>query len=61
LVDSNTADQLEYENAVKQVRDAVREMRAEGTNFSNKKERKAFTDNIISTAKRLAHDKRIWD
>ena len=61
MVDSNTEDQLKYEEAIMEIRNAVRELRAQGTDFSKKAVRKAFTDNIIQTTKKVVHDKRIWD
>ena len=61
MVDKNTQNQLMYEEGVIRVRDSIREMKAEGADFSKKENRKKFITQLIDTTKKIAHDKRIWD
>ena len=59
-MDDNTQDQIAYDDAVMQIRDAVRELRAAGTNFDDKGVRTAFKKKLVDTMKRVSKDKRIF-
>ena len=59
-MDDNTQEQLAYEEAVIQVRDGIRAMKAEGHDFSQKGTRTAFKKQLVDTMKRVVKDKRIF-
>ena len=52
--------QISYDAAVMQIRDAVRELRAAGTNFDDKGTRTAFKKRLVDTMTRVSKDKRIF-
>ena len=59
-MDDKTQEQLQYDNAVIQVRDTIREMKAEGHDFSQKGQRTAFKKKLVDLTKKVSQDKRIW-
>ena len=59
-MDANTEHQLAYEEAVLQIRDAVREMSEAGTDFTKKAVREHYKKQLIDTMKKVANDKRIF-
>lgn len=60
-MDDNTKQQLEFEEAVIQLREAVRIMRDGGADLSKKWQREALKDRFVDTMKRVVNDKRIFE
>lgn len=59
-MDDNTKNQLAYEEAVMQIRDAVREMSEAGIDFTKKAVRQQYKKQLVDTMKKVANDKRIF-